>query len=95
MCMLVYSSLVSRPAPKFMYDFLTPKEPGIFLHVADFRVVYRARPSLPARVVPHSIILRACGAEGREGLANVISIHNRLTNQILLSRAGKQLVHNF
>ena len=29
------------------------------------------------RVVPHSIILSACGAEGREGLANVISIHNR------------------
>ena len=58
-------------------------------------VVYRARPSLPARVVPRSIILSACGAEGREGLADVISIHSRLTNQILLSRTGKQLVHNF
>ena len=95
MCTLVYSCLLSRPALKFMYDFLTPEEPGIFLHVADFRVVYRARPSLPARVVPCSIILNACGAEGREGLADVIRIHNRLTNQILLSRTGKQLVHNF
>ena len=58
-------------------------------------IVYRARPSLPARVVTRSIILSACGAEGREGLADVISIHSRLTNQILLSRTGKQLVHNF
>ena len=39
-------------------------------------VVYRARPSLPTRVVPRSI-LSACCVEGREGLADVISIHNR------------------
>ena len=50
---------------------------------------------LPGGVVPHSIILSACGAEGRKGLADVISIHSRLTNQILLSRTEKQLVHNF
>ena len=61
----------------------------------DMRLVYRARSSLPARVVPRSIILSACSAEGRGGLADVISIHSRLTNQILLSRTGKQLVHNF
>ena len=59
------------------------------------KVVYRARLSLPARVVPRAIILSACGVEGRESLADVISIHSRLTNQILLSRTGKQLVHNF
>ena len=58
-------------------------------------LVYRTRPCLSARVVPRSIILSACGAEAREGLADVIGIHNRLTNQILLSRIGKQLVHNF
>ena len=63
--------------------------------VAAASLVYRARPSLPARVVPRSIILSACGAEGREGLADVISIHSRLTNRILLSRNGKQLVHDF
>ena len=58
-------------------------------------LVYRAIPSLPTQVVPHSIVLSACGVEGREGLADVISIRNHLTNQILLSRTGKHLVHNF
>ena len=59
-------------------------------------LVYRARPSLPARVVPRSIIvLCACSAEGREGLAEVISfITVWSTYQIILSRSGKQLVHN-
>ena len=32
---------------------------------------------------------------GERGLADVISIHNYLTNKILLSGTGKQLVHNF
>ena len=64
--------------------------------LASTTLVYRARPSLPARVVLRSIILSACGAEWRKGLANrCFCVHNRLTNQILLSRTGKQLVHNF
>ena len=37
--------------------------------------------------LPRALNLCACGAEG---LADVISIHDHLTNQILLSRSGKQ-----
>ena len=40
--------------------------------------------------LPRALNLCACGAEEREGLADVISIHDHLTNQILLSRSGTQ-----
>ena len=39
--------------------------------------------------LPRALNLCACSAEEREGLADVISIHDHLTNQILLSRSGK------
>ena len=57
---------------------------------ADDSIRTRAIPSLSARVSSaRAYILCACGVEEREGLADVISIHDHLTNQILLSRSGK------
>ena len=54
--------------------------------------VYRATLSLRACFSARANLC-ACGAEEREGLADVISIHDHLTNQILLSRSGKHTSH--
>ena len=51
--------------------------------IHDLNVLYKTLPDegidRQTRVFPCSIILSTCGADGREGLADVISIHNRLT----------------
>ncbi len=46
-------------------------------------VVYRARPSLPHVILlSHALNYKRVWRGGREGLAEVISIHEALTNQI-------------
>ena len=63
-----------------------------YIHRSDIPSIFWASLFYPLSPRELFRVLSACGVEGREGLA---SIHNRLTNQILLSRTGKQLVHNF
>ena len=46
-------------------------------------LVYRARPSLPRMMLlSHALNYKRVWRGGREGLAEVISIHEALTNQI-------------
>ena len=55
------------------HSFLRASQTTWWKSSSHTRLIYQARPSLPTRVVSHSIIVSACGAEGREGPADVIS----------------------
>ena len=50
-------------------------------------LVYRARPSLPRVIIlSHELNYKRVWRGGREGLAEVISIHEALTNQIAVQK---------
>ena len=70
---LLFSLLLFHPLPLCK----------IMANGVGVNLVYRARPSLPRVVLlSHALNYKRVWRGGREGLAEVISIHEALTNQI-------------